>query len=97
MGGTKFKKYNTLSKEIWQWAEQKHIFLFASYITSADIFAADKLSRLKNGDTERELCDYAFKKIVQAFGEPTIYLFATNSTQNVSVFSLGFLITKQKK
>ena len=27
MGGTKYKNYNRLTKEIWQWAEEKHIFL----------------------------------------------------------------------
>ena len=77
MGGTKHNKYNMLAKEIWQWAEKKHNFLFASYIASADNVQADKMSRIKNNDIEWQLSDQAFNDIKNTFGKPEIDLFAT--------------------
>ncbi|XP_066582003.1 uncharacterized protein [Prorops nasuta] len=76
MGGVKYGKYHKLTKEIWQWAEARHIFLYADYITSADNKNADWLSRLENEDTEWELSNKAFAKIVKNFGTPDIDLFA---------------------
>ena len=61
MKGAKFEKYNSLEREIWQWAEERGIWLTASYITSEKNLVADQLSRMINPDAERELCDKAFQ------------------------------------
>ena len=78
MGGTRFPNLHALAKEIWQWAERKNIFLFASYIPSRENVEADALSRIANDDTEWELADTQFNKIIKTFGQVDIDLFATN-------------------
>ena len=77
MGGVKFEKYNSLAREIWQWAEERGIWLTASYITSEKNLVADQLSRMINPDAEWELCDKAFQFIVDSFGLTEIDLFAS--------------------
>lgn len=77
MGGTRYTKYHTLAKEIWQWAEAKHNFLFASYINTHDNVEADELSRIKSADTEWELNNDVFNTIVNVYGYPDIDLFAS--------------------
>lgn len=32
MGGTRYPHLNNLAREIWQWCERKHIWVYASYI-----------------------------------------------------------------
>lgn len=76
MGGIRFHKYYKLTKEIWQWVEERHNFLVASYIASSENEEADRLSRLNNDDTEWESCNYAFNQIVEKFGCPEVDLFA---------------------
>lgn len=44
MGGVRFRKFNTLARQIWQWAERRNIWLVASYIPSRENKEADKLS-----------------------------------------------------
>ena len=77
MGGVKFKSYNDLTKKIWQWAEKIQIYLYASYIASSENVEADRISRIKNQDTEWKLNYKYFEIIVKAFGMPKINLFAT--------------------
>lgn len=86
MGGTKYPKYNSLARSIWQWAEKRKIFLFASYIASKDNAEADALSRMKNEDTEWELADFAYKRIVSLFGNFDIDLFATSQNTKCKSF-----------
>lgn len=86
---------NRLAKEIWQWTEEKRIFLFlfASYITSkenVDAVDADALSRVKNTDTEWKLCDRAFNLIVEKFGSPEIDLFANNNNARCNKYISRF-------
>ncbi|XP_067216270.1 uncharacterized protein [Linepithema humile] len=87
MGGVRYMKYNSLARKIWKWAEDKNIFLFASYIASKDNVEADTLSRLKNNDGEWELASFAFKEIVTKFGRPEIDLFATNLNKKCNRFA----------
>ena len=74
--GVRYPLYNKLAKNIWQWAERRKIFLFASYIASADNKQADSLSRLINKDTEWKLNSKVFDTIKRHFGIPDIDLFA---------------------
>lgn len=79
MGSVQHQALNQLSRLIWQWCEQKNIFLFASYIKSKDNVQADKASRMHLAkETEWELMDEAFRDIVEGFGMPDIDLFATS-------------------
>jgi len=77
MGGVRFKKLSNLSKMIWKWCEDREIHIFASYIPSRDNTEADSESRKSEKETEFELSEVAFRKIVKEFGSPEIDLFAT--------------------
>lgn len=90
MGGIKYSKYNALSKKIWQWAEERHVFLFATYIASKDNVKADALSRIKNIDTEWKLNNGAFEKIASKFGSPQVDLFAKGENTKCQQFFARF-------
>lgn len=77
MGSIKYPKLNKISRELWQWCQQRHIFVFASYINTLENFVADKNSRDKNVDTEYSLSKQAFAEITSKLGKPSIDLFAT--------------------
>ena len=77
MGGVRFDLYSKLARKIWQWAESRNIILIASYIPSKQNVIADQLSRIKNTDTEWELNNSYFCRIIRNFGEPQIDLFAS--------------------
>jgi hypothetical protein len=76
MGGIQFPRLSNLVREIWQWCERRNIWLFASYVNTKENCADDE-SRKINPDTEWELSDNAFQKIIQLFGTPDIDLFAS--------------------
>ncbi|KAL7293192.1 hypothetical protein TKK_0013339 [Trichogramma kaykai] len=86
MGGSRHIKYNLLTSQIWRWAEQRKILLFASYIPSSENTEADEQSRIKNIDTEWELAPYAYEKIVNIFGAPSIDLFASRVNKKCKIF-----------
>lgn len=77
MGGVRFPHLNQVTKDLWQWCESRNIYVFASYISSRDNEVADAESRRSHPDTEWELNDYAFNKIVSKLGIPDIDLFAS--------------------
>lgn len=87
MGGVRYMKYNFLARKIWKWAEERNIFLFASYIASKDNIEADELSRLKNVDGEWEIASFAFNEIIKELGRPEIDLFATDSNKKCNRFA----------
>ncbi|XP_051169295.1 uncharacterized protein LOC127286759 [Leptopilina boulardi] len=76
MGGTKSKDLNKITRQIWEWCIVKGIWIFAEYVASKEN-PADEGSRVCNLDTEWQLADYAFQKIVDKFGFPSIDLFAS--------------------
>lgn len=77
MGGVQYKHLNKITQEIWQWCEERSLFIFASYIKSKDNVDADRGSRCSNVDTEWSLSDKAFNEIVNRIGFPEIDLFAS--------------------
>lgn len=79
MGGIQFPHLNNLTRDIWQWCERRNLFLFASYINTRQNIEADEESRKINIDTEWELSQWAFQKIVQTLGQPDIDLFASRT------------------
>ena len=86
MGGIKYQKFNRIAAQIWHWAEKNNIWLHAEHIPSKQNLIADRLSRLKNVDTEWELNEYAFREITNVFGFPEIDLFATNVNSKCKKF-----------
>lgn len=79
MGGIQFPHLNDLAKSIWQWCEERKIWLFASYINTKDNIEADEESRKINVDTEWELSDESFQLIVNILGQPDVDLFASRT------------------
>lgn len=85
MGGVRFKNLNNLTRGIWEWCEARNLWVFASYIRSAENKEADTESRLKP-ETEWQLADFAFKKITSVFGLPTIDMFANRTNTKCKQF-----------
>lgn len=77
MGSIKYSHLNQITREIWQWCEERRITLFASYINTRDNCEADELSRKHFADTEWELCAEAYQTICNRFGSAVIDLFAS--------------------
>lgn len=86
MGSVQYPHLEEISRQIWQWCEDRKIFIFASYINTKDNVEADEMSRVGFRDTEWELADYAFDKIVHSFGQPNIDLFASRNNKKCSTF-----------
>lgn len=79
IGSIQFEDLNSLTQQIWQWCDNREIWIFASYIKSKDNFEADSESRKLEPETEYELSNSVFREIVEAFGVPDIDLFASRS------------------
>lgn len=86
MGGIQFPHLNNIAREIWQWCEERNLYIFASYIRSTDNEEADRASRFSNIDTEWELHNSYFKNIVKELGTPEIDLFASRINKKCSKF-----------
>lgn len=52
MGGVQFLRLNGIAQEIWQWCEERKLWIFASYIAPQENVEADRGSRIVNVDTE---------------------------------------------
>ena len=79
MGGIRFVNLNRLTREIWNWCEERQIFIFASYISSKENFEADYESRKLEPETEFSLNNDAFRQIETSFGIPEVDLFASRT------------------
>ena len=86
IGGIQYPHLNCLSRKFWGWCESREILIYASYIASKDNIEADRESRIENVDTEWELADYAFQRILENFPSPEIDLFATNLNSKCKLF-----------
>lgn len=75
MGGVQFPHLNSIARDIWQWCEERNIWIYASYINTKENYEADRESRKIN--IEWELSQSAYRKIVNLFGEPDIDMFAS--------------------
>lgn len=77
MGSTRYLHLNNITKKIWDWCEARNIFIFASYINTKENVTADFLSRNKSSNSEFELNNTSFSRIIKVFGSPDIDLFAS--------------------
>ncbi|KAJ8914276.1 hypothetical protein NQ315_011010 [Exocentrus adspersus] len=86
MGGIKFPTLNTIARQIWDWCEQRKVFIFASYVNTKDNTLADAASRHTNVETEYSLNQKSFDQIKKAFGQPEIDLFASHRNKKCDQF-----------
>uniref|UniRef100_A0A1Y1MT39 Uncharacterized protein n=1 Tax=Photinus pyralis TaxID=7054 RepID=A0A1Y1MT39_PHOPY len=77
MGSVQHEHLNKLAREIWQWCEERNIWIFASYINTKDNWEADAECRALRPETEWSLADSVFEKIKSKLGIPDIDLFAS--------------------
>lgn len=87
MGSIQFPGLCSLSKQIWQWCEERNLWLFASYIPSKDNAIADAESRRLSVDTEWSLSRNAFHQLTTVFGEPEIDLFASHINNKCKIYA----------
>ena len=80
-GGCHSNNLHFLAKAIWQWCEQREIWLHCTYISSADNFIADFHSRISTEKEDWNLNIKYFEAISKKFGVPTIDLFATRHSR----------------
>ena len=76
MGGRKIT-CNKITRKIWDWCQARNIWLSAAYITSQDNYKADKMSRISHHNSEWELNQDIFVKIIDKYGQPSIDMFAS--------------------
>lgn len=79
MGSVRYPILDNLAKDLWQWCEERDIWLKASYISSSQNSIADAESRIAPTEAEFELDCKIYKQVIQKFGMPEIDLFASYS------------------
>lgn len=86
MGGIQFPKLREITRAIWNWCDGKKLLIHASYIESKENKEADEQSRILQQDTEWEIADWAFNKIVKKFGNFKIDLFASKANTKCETY-----------
>lgn len=76
-GSVQYPHLSSIARKIWKWCEDRNIFIFVSYIASADNATADAESRTADPNTEWEISPKGFSEINHAFGPFHIDLFAS--------------------
>lgn len=89
-GSIQYPNLISIAKEIWKWCEERNIFLFASYIASAENVIADYESRIEEDDTEWSLSERGFSRILQEFGAFDIDLFASILNAKCELYTSWF-------
>lgn len=86
MGSIKFPLLSSLARKIWNWCADRNIFIYASYIPSAQNFEADAESRVVSDQTEWTLRQEYFDRIDRYFGHFEIDLFASAANRKCPRF-----------
>lgn len=68
MGGIQYPRLTYLARQIWNWCEERDLWIHASYLRSEENKDGDELSRFLPQETEWELADWDFNKIGKAYG-----------------------------
>ncbi|KAJ3641431.1 hypothetical protein Zmor_027938 [Zophobas morio] len=79
MGRIQYPALSNLARDIWEFCEERNLWLFASYINSGKNTVADSESRRLPEETEYELSDGTFNQITLRFGAPQIDFFASKA------------------
>ena len=85
-GGVRSEECDRVAQEIWEWAEDRQVWLSIAHIPGADNKVADFKSRNFEDNLEWQLGEKVFRRIVDRFGEPEIDLFATRLNCKVLCF-----------
>lgn len=86
MGGIQYPTLTEISRDIWNWCEERELWVYASYIPSKENKEADEGSRLLPPETEWELSPWAFSKIKRKFGNFDLDLFASRANSKCDVY-----------
>lgn len=86
MGGIQYPHLCSVARQIWQWCENRKLYLFASYIKSTQNVIADTQSRKSHSDIECELNDDYYKSILKTYGVPEIDLFAARANAKCDLY-----------
>lgn len=86
MGSIQYPLLNGLTRTIWEWCQERNLFICASYIKSQHNIIADQESRKLEKETEWELSGQDFQRIVEFFGSPNIDLFASRNNTKCAKF-----------
>lgn len=86
MGSIQYPHLNNLTKNIWEWCQERNLFIFASYIKSAENTIADCESRHLDIHTEWKLNDSAYQEILVRLGNPDIDFFASRNNNKCKKF-----------
>ena len=89
MGGIKSPECNKLSRNIWEWAEVRKMWLSAAHIPGTENCTADTDSREFNDDSEWMVSDFVLKIITDLFGTHEIDLFATRLNHKLPIYVSG--------
>ena len=86
MGGMKSELCNRVAKEIWEWCQNRDIWLSACHIPGQENIDADKASRVFNDRTEWMLNHDIFVKLTSVFFLPEIDMFASRINKQLPRF-----------
>ncbi|XP_070530006.1 uncharacterized protein [Cardiocondyla obscurior] len=89
-GSVQYPYLSDISRQIWQWCEERNIFIFASYIASVENIIADAESRVTDPDTEWSLSHSAFQQINKNFGPFDVDIFASLLNAKCDVYISWF-------
>lgn len=89
MGSIRFRILSGLARDIWSWCAERDLFIYASYIPSAQNIEADAESRTVSEETEWALEQSYFNRIEAYFGSFDIDLFATSINAKCPSFVSG--------
>ena len=86
MGGSKSNACERIAKSIWDFCEERDLWLIASHIPGKDNEKADFISRNFTDNTEWILNPDIFDKIVHVWGKPDVDMFASRLNHKVPVY-----------
>ena len=85
MGGTKYQ-CNELTRQIWDWAIARNIWLSASYVPGVHNAEADGQSRMSHENTEWKLNPSIFHQLCDLWGIPDIDMFASRLNHQLPTY-----------
>ena len=86
MGGSKSIECLKETKAIWEFCEEREIWVTASYIPGVENIEADFMSRNFTDNTEWMLNQHIFDKICSLWGKPQVDMFASRVNHKVDTY-----------
>jgi ribonuclease HI len=89
-GGVRSEQNHKIASEIWEWCENRRIWLIATYLNTKQNIVADQASREVVDSNDFELDNISYNKLIKMFGQPEIDLFATSKSKKCPRFYSWF-------